>query len=746
MHEYDFKSLNDKEFEILSTDILSSILGQRIERFKPGRDSGVDGRFFNTENDEIVIQCKHWTNTPISQLIRALQTKELPKVKLLNPKRYILVVSNSLSRANKEAIKNALHPHVKSQSDILGKEDLNDAILKNKQIELRHYKLWANSTEVTNYLLNKAIFDRSAYLLEEAIIAAKTYAVTSNHEQALEKLKNLGVIIITGEPGIGKTTLAEQICLIHAAEDYEIIKISEEISEAEAVYETDKNQLFYFDDFLGRNYLEALSGHEGAHIVNFIKRVNRDKRNKRFVVTSRSTILNQGKLLIDLFRNYKIDRNEYELSASRLTELDKAKILYSQMWHSGLPSAHIDTIYDQKRYREIIKHRNFNPRLIRFILDPDRIQNICEVDYWSHIKTTLNNPSEIWENPFDVQQDDFARAITLLVALNGRSINETELSEGYARYISLPESANLKGRRDFLANIKHLTGSLLNRRLAKPNEVALIDLFNPSLGDYLLSRYSNDTPTLRLAFLSLRSLSSLKTLTDLTNNKILLHQSGQSIFASILEQAHRNHFLNYTPEYISKIITESTIKEPNKQAISGAIEFIATAPIEKGFYYTTDAIRLALSWELISADRANKFIVKACDEFPEHGELERLLALYADLKETGIPLEVTQCFLEEAIVSYFNENIHEEIEDSDVFGSVDYSDLTAAQTNLTNTIEERLSSIGVTWELDSQSIVDAYDIYSRRDHYFIPDSDESEYPRPRQMDHVDQIDDLFSRD
>src|SRR5690606_18567011 len=190
--------------------------------------------------------------------------------------------------------------------------DLNDAILKNKQIELRHYKLWANSTEVTNYLLNKAIFDRSAYLLEEAIIAAKTYAVTSNHEQALEKLKNLGVIIITGEPGIGKTTLAEQICLIHAAEDYEIIKISEEISEAEAVYETDKNQLFYFDDFLGRNYLEALSGHEGAHIVNFIKRVNRDKRNKRFVVTSRSTILNQGKLLIDLFRNYKIDRNEYE--------------------------------------------------------------------------------------------------------------------------------------------------------------------------------------------------------------------------------------------------------------------------------------------------------------------------------------------------------------------------------------------------------------------------------------------------
>ncbi len=44
---YDFKTLNDKEFEHLVADLLSHQLGMRIERFRPGKDKGVDGRFFH---------------------------------------------------------------------------------------------------------------------------------------------------------------------------------------------------------------------------------------------------------------------------------------------------------------------------------------------------------------------------------------------------------------------------------------------------------------------------------------------------------------------------------------------------------------------------------------------------------------------------------------------------------------------------------------------------------------------------
>lgn len=746
MQDYDFKALNDKEFEVLCIDLIGSAFGRKIERFKPGRDAGVDGRFFQADNKETVIQCKHWANTPIEKLIKHLNTKELPKIEKLNPSRYILAISNPLSRADKNAIKSALNPHIKNDNDIFGREDLNDLLAKNKGTELRHYKLWISSTTVLLHLLNKPIIERSTFALEEALANSKTYALTTNHQRALQKLDNLGIIIITGEPGIGKTTLAEQICLNYSVNKYQIIKISDEIKEAESVYDPDEKQVFYFDDFLGRNYLEALSGHEGSHIVNFMRRVSRDKSLKRFILTSRSTILNQGKTLIDLFRNQNIDKNEYELSASLLTEIDKARILYNHMWHSGLSPEHMEQIYSNRRYREIIKHRNFNPRLIKFILDPERIEHITPKNYWNYITNTLTNPIEVWDNPFNAQLDDFSRAITLLVALNSRPITEADLSEAYSRYISLPENSNLKGRRDFITNIKHLTGSLLNRKIQAEEVDVSFDLFNPSLGDFILKRYSHDTPTLRLAFLSLRSLSSLLTLENLASNKIISITTSIEIQKTILHFSAKNDFTGYHPEYISTILLNTqTIDSQIEPNLQKAFSFIAGEPIPKSFEHTAAAINLALHKKLISSESANEFIIKSCNNSPNSYELENLLSIYKKLCNLNFPISVTRSFLEEAILSYFTENIHEELDDSLVFKYLDYSEISLAENNLSSLIDDRLSTIGVDWEIDLDLIFDAYDLESRRDIYFAPEEDQDYREFSRQEVYIDEIDDLFSR-
>ena len=77
MNEYDFVKLNDKEFESLSVDLLSKIEGKRIERFKLGKDFGVDGRFFASDGAEVIIQCKHWARSGTTALIRNLKKQEL---------------------------------------------------------------------------------------------------------------------------------------------------------------------------------------------------------------------------------------------------------------------------------------------------------------------------------------------------------------------------------------------------------------------------------------------------------------------------------------------------------------------------------------------------------------------------------------------------------------------------------------------------------------------------------------------
>lgn len=132
---YDFSQLNDKEFELLATDILSVTFGKRIERFKTGKDGGVDGRFFSDNKNEIILQCKHYLNSGYNKLISRIKAEEVVKVRKLKPERYLFVTSLPLSRSNKKEIKKIFSPYIKIDNDIFGQQDLNDLLSENPKIE-----------------------------------------------------------------------------------------------------------------------------------------------------------------------------------------------------------------------------------------------------------------------------------------------------------------------------------------------------------------------------------------------------------------------------------------------------------------------------------------------------------------------------------------------------------------------------------------------------------------------------------
>lgn len=749
MQSYDFKSLNDKEFEVLCTDLLSIHIGVRFERFKPGRDQGVDGRFFSPGGREAVLQCKHWISTPINQLIKHLKNSELSKIKKIEPDRYLLATSKQLSRTEKTKIKEALHPYIESESDIFGQEDLNDFLSQNPEIEKKHYKLWITSSTVLQHILNKAALDRSNSSLAQIKEICKLYVQTSNHDRALDKINDLGVVIITGEPGIGKTTLAEHICFIYSSNGYEYIKISEEIKEAESIYEKDKKQIFYFDDFLGRNYLEALSGHEGSHIVNFIKRISLEKTNKAFVLTSRSTILNQGKLLIDLFKNNNIEKTEYELSANLFKEIDKAKILYNHIWHSELPNELTETYFANRNYRKIISHRNFNPRLISFILDKEKTLAIGPDEYWDHVNTSLNNPTDVWDNPFTAQQDDFSRAIVLLVTLNGKAIRDIELSEIFDRHVNSPDNTGLKGRRDYISNIKHLTGSLLNRKISNKEGEASLDLFNPSLGDYVLRRYKNDIPTLRSAFKSLRSPSSLNTLRNLAANDIIDTKTHTSIIDQLIKNASLYEFDGFTLEYLSKLLLSRDSYLYNKMdPISRkAIKHILNNSDAIEDSNSIRLLKLTVESRITDPKKAYELLIKLCDNCSYNNE-EEILEIFSLYNSTNYILEaseVVRCHLEDLALTYLEENIYDIFPDSDVFSNVDPGDATSATTNLKELAETKILELGLAWKLNPERVLNAFDIHWRMDSYFMENSSHEDIIRPQQLNYIDEVDDLFSR-
>lgn len=754
MNEYDFSRLNDKEFEVFCTDLLGAREGVRFERFKPGRDGGVDGRYFKSEGDEWILQCKHWVSTPLERLVKHIEASESLKVKALSPGRYILAVSHSLSRNDKSILMKNLSPFVSSPEDILGREDLNDTLAKYPDVERRHYKLWIASSNVLSYILNKPIYDRSQFELDGIMEASKLYVPTINHNEAIEKLESMKVVIITGPAGIGKTTLAGQLILQYATEGFELSVISDDIKEAEAVYNPDVKQIFYFDDFLGRNYLEALSGHEGTKIVNFIRRIIKDSK-KRFLLTSRTTILNQGKILNDVFHNSNVNRNEFEITLESLDKIDKARILYNHIWHSGLDSDYVNQLYLNRRYRSIIEHPNFNPRLIRFITDAQRLEDVPPESYWSHASDLLMNPSQVWDHPFQAQLDDCGRALVFLVAMNGRLISEADLAEAFARYLANPGTASHSGKKDFLLNLRHLSGSMLTRFVVGDSH-PYIRLFNPSLGDFIFNRFASNTPALRQCFGSLKTLESLSTLKDMLANKIIANSVAVDVAEYVFKSISDMDFLGCDAEFVAQLcIIRSEFGRafsPSDQSLLKAVEFISDERCGRAFLASAEVLLWALSNDSVDRDAVEPFLKGAFANDPTYDEL---LVLGQIVKRFEVSEhESLYENYDEVVVDHLIAFAEDDFPESEIFSNC--SSPSEARRKLRGLMSDKAHEL---WVSDSSAVadcvIDALDVDDCYEKYFYSSEPEPNYESYRDQriyrsgslpEAFDPIDDLFERD
>lgn len=536
--EYDFSKLNDREFEALGASIIEKILTKRVEIFKSGRDGGVDGRFWIGKSKEGIIQCKHYIETSYAKLISKLKSEELAKVQKLNPAKYIFITSKKLSRQNKQEIKKIFQPFIHSEADIYGNEDLNTFLSKkeNQDIVERNFKLWITSTFVLDLIYNNAIKGRSESTIQEIEENTYKYAITVNHNSGLRILEQNNVIILTGEPGIGKTTLADNLALYYTAKGFEFCDIEENISEAESLFrEKEKKKiLFYCDDFLGSNLYDAINNKRDSHIVKFINRVRKDN-SKKFILTSRTNILNKAFSLSHRFQNGKIRDNEFLLRIENLTNLDKAKILYNHIYHSTLNDEYLDKIYQDKRYKAIIKHQNFNPRIIEFVTDSARVGHISPEVYWEYIIKNLNEPEYIWADYFQNQTDDCVRALTFLTVYNNGKISEDKLRDSYNTFLKIhPVNLGDHSDKSFEAVRKLATKSLLNRNQIDKDKFEYV-LFNPSITDFVLSSYSDEIDLVSNIIKSLETETSLDYLQTLSGFKKINSSNSQKIQENLFD-------------------------------------------------------------------------------------------------------------------------------------------------------------------------------------------------------------------
>ncbi|MBK9247178.1 MAG: restriction endonuclease [Ignavibacteria bacterium] len=495
---YDFASLNDKDLEALVHDVLLRKLSVDFQSFKMGIDKGIDLRYATNSNEnEIIVQVKHLEHSGFNKFKSVLKITEMNKVVKLNPKRYILVTTVGLNPQNKEDIKSILSPYVISTNDILGKDDLISFLRNNNDIVETHFKLWLSSTHILKRILNNGVKGRSEFIEKNIRSRIKLFVPSKTHERAVEMLNKYHFLMITGAPGIGKTTLASILTYQLLADGFELVYVRE-IREAEDLFLNGKKQVFYFDDFLGTITLDLKSSRNAdTAIVQFIERI-KDDRQKRLLLTCRTTLLNQAKEESESILNSKIDLSKHEVTIEDYSDLDKARILYNHIYFSELDKKHKAVFFNNRFYWKVIKHKFYNPRIIEFFTDPERLQP--NIEFSKQVIDFLHDPSKIWEKAFHIQISPSARILLLtLYSIRGGiyAISEAKLKEAFnARLEYEVKTNNYHVQSDtFNKVIRELLGSFIIRTHTRhENYYSTVDItfLNPSLEDFLFSYLSNN--------------------------------------------------------------------------------------------------------------------------------------------------------------------------------------------------------------------------------------------------------------
>ena len=490
-----YDNLNDMEFEALCNDIMSRRLGIPLRRFGPGKDGGVD-LTDDAAKKNIVVQVKHYRSSPTDQLVRSLKN-ELPKVKKLQPKKYYICCSRELTAKNISELYQHFGAYMESSWNIVTLTEIDDLLHQDayRDILKRHFKLWLDSTGILEELLNDEIFVDCEALLSDVDELQRLFVRTSAFDRALKVLETNQPLCIIGDPGVGKSITSKMLVLHYAAQGYRV-RYTTDVSDLKSLKKALRDdaatkEVILLDDCFGQAYFEMKTS-QSSELVALIKYVKLHPA-KVLILNSRVTIFQEAReRQQELVRC--MDRKEFRvhiLDMNNLSGEERAKILYNHLVFSGIPDDYFENIRIDRRYRSIISHRNYNPRIIEFVCNSNRYSKIPSAQFFEYIMKQLDNPQEIWANEYDDRLQPADRILLQTIySLTTTTVNADLVRSCYERRI---------------AGIPTIDKTLdqYSRSLNRLNEgfIKIIDnrgsqelsMQNPSVNDFLDSRLREGT-------------------------------------------------------------------------------------------------------------------------------------------------------------------------------------------------------------------------------------------------------------
>lgn len=509
-----YANLNDIEFEYLCQDIMQAKLDIDLRRFAQGKDGGVD-LTDNIATCNTVVQIKHYMKSSVSQLITSLK-KELPKIKKLNPNQYYICCSKELTPQAINEIYSIFQDYMESDKNIITLIEIDDFLSKSENSEIlrKHYKLWIESTKILEELTNNDIFVDCEVLLSDIKNQNNIFVKTEAYNKSLECLEHNKTLFITGNPGVGKTMTSNMLALYYATNGYRI-RYTTNNDDLNSLKKSlsrnpDIKELVLVDDCFGQAYFQ-MKECQNKELLALVKYVSLT-RNKLLILNSRVTIFQEAKERHpELVKS--LENDEYKvfiIDMTAMSDVEKAKIFYNHLYFNNIDTEYFSEIKKDKRYRTIIKHPNYNPRLMEFVCNPHRYKSITPEEYYNFIMKQLNNPRQIWKDEYERKLQKSDRILlTTLYSLSDSAVKKETVQKYFNQTIA--EEKDIDGTiNQFEASLIRLMDGFIHIIDNKGEE--MISMVNPSVNDYLDARVKENEIEKQLLIKNAHTIRQIKRL------------------------------------------------------------------------------------------------------------------------------------------------------------------------------------------------------------------------------------------
>lgn len=271
-------------------------------------------------------------------------------------------------------------------------------------------------------------------------------------------------------------------------------------------------EVILLDDCFGQAYFNMKETQENE-LLALIRHVN-ISTNKLLIMNSRISIYHEAE---DRTPNLvkSLDRKEYRayvLDMDTTSIEEKAKIFYNHLYFYDVPKTYFEAIKKSRNYQKIVKHKNYNPRIIEFISSPRQCKQVSSNQYFDFIMGCLENPQQIWKNEYERRLAESDRLLlTTLYSLSNTPVPLSMVRQCFQYRVS--KTPNLDPSiNHFEQALNRLAGSMVN--ILDNRGIKMLSVANPSVNDFLRAHLLENVPERQAILAACKSVRQLKRFLD----------------------------------------------------------------------------------------------------------------------------------------------------------------------------------------------------------------------------------------